>query len=47
MTNVDKFILICNHYFVHPAIAMESERIREAMRKKDFELIAKILEEEF
>ena len=46
MTN-NQFAVLCNEYLIHPAIALESELIKEALTCRDDKEVKRILEEEF
>lgn len=43
----NQFAILCNKYLIHPAIALESELIQEALTCRDNEEVKRILEEEF
>ena len=42
-----EFAILCNEYLIHPAIALESELIQEALTCRDDKEVKRILEEEF
>lgn len=43
----NQFQILCNNYLIHPAIALESELIQEALTCRDDKEVKRILEEEF
>ena len=43
----NEFAVLCNQYLIHPAVALESELIQEALTCRDNEEVKRILEEEF
>tara|TARA_S200002703_G_scaffold39904_1_gene34840 strand:+ start:316 stop:456 length:141 start_codon:yes stop_codon:yes gene_type:complete len=43
----NQFAILCNKYLIHPAIALESELIQEALTCRDDKEVKRILEQEF
>ena len=43
----NEFLVVCLEYYIDPAIALENDNIRQALRDKDNNAIRNILENEF
>lgn len=43
----NQFIEICEKYAVHPAIALENNGVREAVKSNDMQMLEEILSTEF
>ena len=43
----DKFLVLCREYFIDVGVALENEALKEALLKRDDELVEKILIEDF
>ena len=46
MTEME-FVALCGKYTIYPGIALESEALKEALLRRDDELVEKILLEDF
>lgn len=42
-----EFLEECNKRTIYKSVAIENEKIREALRKRDDDLVRKLLDEEF
>jgi len=43
----NKFLMLCEKYFIDVGVALENEALKEALLKRDDELVEKILIEDF
>lgn len=43
----DEFVAICLQYFIDPALALENEEVRQAIKDNDYERLHQILREKF
>lgn len=46
MTEIE-FVALCGKYLIYPGTALESEALKEALLRRDDELVEKILLEDF
>lgn len=42
-----EFIVLCEHYGIAPAIALENEKVRAALKARDDAEVERLLREEF
>jgi hypothetical protein len=43
----NEFLVLCSAYSIDPDIALENDNVVEALRNRDDEIVASILESEF
>ncbi len=43
----NKFLMLCEKYFIDVGVALENEALKEALLKRDDKLVEKILIEDF
>ena len=43
----NEFVALCLKYTIDPAIALESDEVKQALRDQDAEEIERVLQEEF
>ena len=43
----NEFVTICLEYYIDPAIAVESEQVKQAIKSGSFDQLREVLENEF